>query len=82
MIGHVAPEAYVGGPIAGIESGDTIVIDIAERTLEVDLSRSELESRLDTWEQPEDNYTSGVLAKYGGSFGSASYGAVTNPALE
>lgn len=82
MIGHIAPEAYVGGPIAVIESGDTIVIDVVERSLKVDLSCSELDRRLDKWEQPDANYTSGVLAKYGGSFGSASHGAVTNPALE
>ena len=79
MVGHVAPEAYVGGPIAAIEEGDIVTVDIPERTLSVDLSDEELEARLDDWAQPDPNYTSGVLAKYGASFGSAANGAVTNP---
>jgi len=79
MVGHVAPEAYVGGPIAAIEEGDIVTVDIPERTLSVDLSDEELEARLDDWAQPNPNYTSGVLAKYGASFGSAANGAVTNP---
>ena len=79
MVGHVAPEAYVGGPIAAIEEGDIVTVDIPERTLSVDLSNAELEARLDDWEQPDPNYTTGVLAKYGASFGSAANGAVTNP---
>lgn len=79
MIGHVAPEASVGGPIAALEEGDVVTIDIPERTLAVDLTDAELDARLDDWEPPEPNYTSGVLAKYGESFGSAANGAVTNP---
>jgi dihydroxy-acid dehydratase len=81
MIGHVAPEAFVGGPIAAVEDGDTVTVDIPNRELSVDLSADELEGRLDAWERPEPNYTSGVLAKYGALFGSAANGAVTNPGV-
>ena len=79
MIGHVAPEAFVGGPIAALEDGDVVTIDIPDRTIEVDLSDEELAARLDEWEQPEPSYGGGVLAKYGAAFGSAANGAVTNP---
>ncbi|WP_158055949.1 dihydroxy-acid dehydratase [Halorussus halophilus] len=79
MIGHVAPESYVGGPIAALEDGDHVTIDISDRTLEVDLSEEEVEKRLDAREDPEPAYTNGVLAKYGATFGSAANGAVTNP---
>jgi dihydroxy-acid dehydratase len=81
MVGHAAPEAFVGGPIAAVEDGDTVTIDIPEREISVDLSETELEERLADWEPPEPNYTSGVLAKYGMAFGSAANGAVTNPGL-
>ena len=81
MIGHVAPEAFVGGPIAALEEGDRITVDIPARTIDVDLSEAELEARLDDWEAPEPAYSSGVLAKYGLAFGSASNGAVTNPGV-
>jgi len=80
-IGHVAPEAYVGGPIAALEDGDTVTIDVDELELSVDVSDEELEARLEEHE-PEPNYTSGVLAKYGESFDSAANGAVTNPAVK
>ncbi|MFB6224288.1 MAG: dihydroxy-acid dehydratase [Haloarcula sp.] len=79
MIGHVAPEAYVGGPIGALEDGDHVRVDIPERTLEVDLSDEEIERRLDERDEPEPPYTNGVLAKYEQTFGSASNGAVTNP---
>ncbi|WP_255195354.1 dihydroxy-acid dehydratase [Halorarius litoreus] len=79
MIGHAAPEAYVGGPIAALQDGDTVTIDIEARSIEVDLTDEELDERLADWEQPEPNYSTGVLAKYGQSFGSAANGAVTNP---
>jgi dihydroxy-acid dehydratase len=77
-IGHVAPEAAVGGPLAAVQDGDTIRIDVAERTLEVDLSDAELEQRLDDWSAPEPRYTTGVLAKYAALFGSAADGAVSH----
>ena len=82
MIGHAAPEAFVGGPIAALEDGDIVRVDVPDRTIETDLSDEELDSRLDAWEQPEPNYTSGVLAKYGRDFGSAANGAVTNPGVK
>ncbi|WP_226479573.1 dihydroxy-acid dehydratase [Natrinema amylolyticum] len=81
-IGHVAPEAFAGGPIGLIEDGDVITIDIAERTLEVDLDEDELAARREEWEQPEPNYENGVLAKFGRAFGSAANGAVTNPGVK
>ncbi|UTF55728.1 dihydroxy-acid dehydratase [Natronosalvus rutilus] len=79
MIGHVAPESYVGGPIGLLEDGDTVTVDIPARTLDVNLSDDEIEARRDAWEQPEPSYTGGVLAKYGRDFDSAAIGAVTNP---
>ena len=77
-IGHVAPEAFVGGPIAALEDGDVVTIDIDDLELSVDLSDEELEARLDGYDA-EPNYTSGVLAKYGAMFDSAANGAVTDP---
>ncbi|MGQ4554976.1 dihydroxy-acid dehydratase [Halobellus sp. GM3] len=79
MVGHVAPEAAVGGPIALLEEGDEVTVDIPARDLSVDLSESELDARREAWEPKEPAYTSGVLAKYGNDFGSAANGAVTNP---
>lgn len=79
MIGHVAPESYVGGPIGALEDGDHVTIDISDRTLEVDLEDTEIEDRLDARDEPTPAYASGVLAKYGATFGSAANGAVTNP---
>jgi dihydroxy-acid dehydratase len=80
-IGHVAPEAYVGGPIAALEDGDTVTIDIDELELSVDLSDEELERRLADHD-PEPAYETGVLAKYVRDFGSAANGAVTNPGVK
>ncbi|MHC3437375.1 dihydroxy-acid dehydratase [Natrialbaceae archaeon A-gly3] len=80
-IGHVAPEAYVGGPIAALEDGDTITIDIDDLELSVDLTDEELEERLESYD-PEPAYEGGVLAKYGDAFDSAENGAVTNPAAK
>jgi dihydroxy-acid dehydratase len=78
MIGHVAPEAYAGGPIGALEDGDTVTVDIPDRILEVDLSDEELKRRLSDHD-PEPPYANGVLAKYTRDFGSAANGAVTNP---
>ncbi|MFB6308084.1 MAG: dihydroxy-acid dehydratase [Haloarculaceae archaeon] len=82
MIGHAAPEAFELGPIAAVEDGDHVTIDIPNRTLEVDLSDEEIEQRLEERDQPEPNYTDGVLAKYCRDFGSAANGAVTNPGAQ
>jgi len=77
MAGHVAPEAASGGPIAAIHEGDTIVFDIPNRKLDVELSDAELKSRLARWTVPPPRYTSGVMAKYARLVSSASEGAVT-----
>ncbi|WP_128225451.1 dihydroxy-acid dehydratase [Halobacteriaceae archaeon SHR40] len=80
-IGHVAPEAYVGGPIAALEDGDTITIDIDNHELSVDLTDEEIDERLEEYD-PEPAYANGVLAKYVRDFGSAANGAVTNPGVK
>jgi dihydroxy-acid dehydratase len=77
MVGHVAPEAQVGGPIAAIQEGDTIILDIENRRLDVDISNEELRARLDAWTAPPPRYTSGVMAKYAAFVSSAAEGAVT-----
>ncbi len=81
MIGHVAPEAAVGGPIGLLEDGDHVTVDIPERDLSVALDDDELAERAEGWTKPEPPYEGGVLAKYGRDFASASEGAVTNPRL-
>jgi dihydroxy-acid dehydratase len=80
MVGHVAPEACVGGPIAAIREGDTISIDIPNRRLYVALSDDEIASRLRDWSPPPPRYTTGVMAKYAAQVSSASEGAITRPA--
>lgn len=77
MVGHVAPEAARGGPIAALQDGDIVVIDVANRRIDVELSEDELRARLDAWTAPEPRYTRGVFAKYAKSVSSASEGAVT-----
>ena len=77
MIGHVAPEAAVGGPIALIEEGDILVMDVERRELSVKLSEEELAQRRERWTPRPPNYTAGVLAKYARQVSSASRGAVT-----
>jgi dihydroxy-acid dehydratase len=77
MIGHVAPEAADGGPIAALRNGDTIVIDIKKRRLDVELSAAELKKRLRAVKRPKPRYTWGVMAKYAKLVSSASDGAVT-----
>lgn len=78
MIGHVAPEAAVGGPIGLLQEGDTILIDIDARTINVDLSEEVLTQRRMAWQPPTPRYTSGVFAKYARSVAQANDGAVTN----
>ena len=77
MAGHIAPEAFVGGPIAALRDGDTITFDIAKRRLDVELSDAEINTRLKDWKAPEPHYKSGVMAKYAHLVTSASRGAVT-----
>ena len=74
VIGHVAPEAAVGGPIGLIREGDIVSIDVEARSLEVD---ADLESRRAEWTAPESSYKSGAMAKYAYLVASASEGAVT-----
>ena len=77
MIGHIAPEAAEGGPIAALRNGDTIVIDIKKRKLDVELSAGEIRKRLKSVKRPKPRYIWGALAKYARLVGSASDGAVT-----
>jgi dihydroxy-acid dehydratase len=77
MIGHVAPEAAVGGPLAAIQDGDMINIDVETRKLEVE--GVDLAARLKSWSPPEPNYRKGVLARYALLVGSASEGAILKP---
>jgi dihydroxy-acid dehydratase len=78
VVGHVAPEAAVGGPIALLEEGDLITIDARERLLTADVCQDEMERRRDAWEPPAPRYTAGVLHKYARQVSSASLGAVTD----
>ena len=77
MVGHVAPEAARGGPIAALANGDTVVIDIEKRRLDVELPDAEIRKRLANWREPEPRYKSGVFAKYAALVSSASEGAIT-----
>ena len=77
MVGHVAPEAARGGPIAALRDGDIVVVDVENRRIDVELSEDELRARLDEWTAPTPRYTRGVFAKYAKSVSSASEGAVT-----
>ncbi len=76
MIGHVAPEAYDGGPLAMVKNGDTILIDAKKRRLDLVVTKAELKRRIAKWKKPKPRYKSGVLGKYGRHVGSASEGAV------
>ena len=79
-VGHVAPEAAVGGPIAAVQEGDTIFIDITNRTINLEVPENLVRERLAQWKAPEPRYRSGVFAKYVALVGSASEGALTTPA--
>jgi len=76
MIGHVAPEAYVGGPIAFVKDGDMVTVDADTRRLDVD---ADLVSRKRGWQPPAPRYKTGVMAKYAAAVSSAAQGAVTSP---
>jgi dihydroxy-acid dehydratase len=79
MVGHVAPEAACGGPIAALREGDPIVFDVEARRLDVELSDAQIQERLTGWKRPAPRYTSGVFAKYAALVSSAAEGAVTRP---
>jgi dihydroxy-acid dehydratase len=76
-IGHVAPEAVDGGPIAFIEEGDGVVIDVTRHTIDVLVDEAELEARRRNWKAPEPRYPTGVLAKYARLAQGAEKGAIT-----
>ena len=78
MIGHVAPEAAVGGPIAAVEEGDIINIDIEKRIIDLEVAPEVVAERLSKWKAPAVKYESGVFAKYVALVGSAAEGAVTS----
>jgi dihydroxy-acid dehydratase len=80
MVGHVAPEAALGGPIAAIHEGDRIAIDTKSRKLEVEISDAEISRRLSEWKPPAPRYAAGVFAKYAALVTSAAEGAITTPA--
>ncbi len=79
MIGHVSPEAALGGPIAAVREGDIVKIDINQQLLEVEISDSEIKHRMAQWKTPKPRYAAGVFAKYGALVASASEGAITRP---
>jgi len=79
MVGHVAPEAFIGGPIALVKDGDEISINIEDNSVNLNVSIDELEIRSKKWSIPEPNYKSGALAKYAFLVGSAANGATTDP---
>jgi len=79
MIGHAAPEAAMGGPLAALRDGDTVVIDIERRRLDTEVAAGELSERLRSWQAPKPHYTTGVFAKYAALVSSAADGAITRP---
>ena len=77
MVGHVAPEAARGGPIAALKNGDIVVFDVEKRRLDMEVSDSEIRARLENWKAPEPRYKQGVFAKYAALVSSASEVAIT-----
>jgi dihydroxy-acid dehydratase len=82
VVGHITPEAYVGGAIALVKNGDPITIDAEKREINLDIPAAELKKRRKAWKKPAPRYTRGVLAKYAAAVTSASLGAVTDLDLE
>jgi dihydroxy-acid dehydratase len=78
VVGHITPEAHVGGPLAIVKNGDSITIDAEKRKLTLDISDAEIAARMAKWKAPRARYTRGVLAKYAATVSSASFGAVTD----
>jgi dihydroxy-acid dehydratase len=78
VVGHITPEAHVGGPLALVRNGDSICIDAQKRRLDLKVSEAELKRRRAAWKQPAPRYTRGVLGKYARTVGSASTGALTD----
>lgn len=82
VVGHITPEAFVGGPLAVVRDGDAITIDAIRRELNLEIPEADLKARLKRWSPPPPRYRSGVLAKYAAQVSSASEGAVTDKHLE
>ena len=78
VVGHITPEAHVGGALAIVENGDKITIDAETKQLTLHINEHEIARRLQKWQQPAPKYTRGVLAKYAKLVSSASTGAVTD----
>ncbi len=78
VVGHITPEAALGGPLAIVRNGDTITIDAKKSVIDLDLPQAEIDKRLTKWKAPAPNYTRGVLAKYARHVRTASEGAVTD----
>lgn len=79
MLGHIAPEAFVGGPLAALQEGDMIVIDVDNRVLNVELAEQALADRLKAWTPPPPRYTHGVMARYAAMVSQANEGAILKP---
>jgi dihydroxy-acid dehydratase len=82
VVGHITPEAYVGGAIALVKNGDRITIDAQKRELNLEVPASEIKRRKAAWKKPAPSYPRGVLAKYAHTVTSASLGAVTDADLK
>jgi dihydroxy-acid dehydratase len=79
MVGHVTPEAALGGPLAAVREGDTVVLDVDARELRLEVPAEEIADRMAGWAPPPPRYRAGVLAKYASLVSPASEGAVTRP---
>jgi dihydroxy-acid dehydratase len=82
MVGHVAPEAARGGPLAVVRDGDTIAVDVDGRSLQLEVEDGELAARLDAWSPPDLPYGTGVFGRYRALVGSASEGAVLRTSVQ
>ncbi len=82
VVGHITPEAYVGGTLALVKNGDSITIDAEKRQINLDIPAKEIAARRKAWKKPAPRYTRGVLAKYAAHVTSASLGAVTDMDLK
>ena len=78
VVGHITPEAYVGGLLAIVKNGDLITIDAVKRKITLNVGKAEIQKRIKKWKAPKPRYTRGVLSKYMHSVNSASLGAVTD----
>jgi dihydroxy-acid dehydratase len=79
MIGHVSPEAALGGPIAAVHEGDIVRIDVNQRVLQMEISEAEIQRRMSQWKAPKPRFATGVFGKYAALVHSASEGAITRP---